>query len=486
MARTQLHLEHVLRRAGFGASAEELGRLGSLSMSGVVSHVLNYDDEPDDVDGRIGSADFVGVTARGTGGFTPALNIEDARQRWLFRMVHTRRPLQEKMALFWHNHFATAYSKLNGIVGSAMATKMLALKPGELPGPQGQLELFRARGMGSFRDLLIEVARDPAMLYWLDGRTNTRQRPQENFGREIMELFTFGLGNYTEQDVYAAARVFTGWNARFQNNGSDAANYYEFQYVPANHDTTEKIFTFPIYRNGSTTIPARAAADGMQDGIDLITALATHPHTAERLARRIWAYFVSEVREPDPDFVRAAAGIYLSTGTSIRALVQFTLQSTWFQSPANWHSRYAWPVEYVVRAIKEVGWVGYSVDAVRAPLTAMGQTLFEPPDVNGWELGKGWFSTGAMLARMNFASAIAANQRFNLASAAAGARDNPEQFADFVFDRLSPAPFDRDSRDALVAYLTTGGAWTGADAQLRSKGAGLVRLVVGSGEYQLV
>lgn len=486
MARTQLHLEHVLRRAGFGASPADLDRLGTLSMSGAVAHVLDYDDAPDDVDSKIGTTGFAGVTARGAGGFQPALNIEDARQRWLFRMVHSQRPLQEKMALFWHNHFATAYSKLAGIVGGPMATKMLALKPGEMPGPQGQLELFREHALGSFRDLLIEVAKDPAMLYWLDGRTNTRQRPQENFGREIMELFTFGIGNYTELDVYAAARVFTGWNARFQNGGSDTANYYEFQYIAANHDPGEKTFTFPIYANGSRTIPARPPASGMQDGIDFITALATHPKTAERLARRMWTYFISEVREPDPAYVSAAAGIYLTTGTSIRALVQFTLQSPWFQSPVNWHGRYAWPVEFVVRAVKEVGWVGFSLDSARVPLTQMGQTLFEPPDVNGWELGQGWFSTGAMLSRMNFASAIAANQRVNLATAAAGAKDSPAAFADYFFDRLSAAPYSTEARDALVAYLTSGGAWTGSDAQLRTKAAGLVHLVVGSGEYQLV
>src|SRR6185503_17315612 len=109
----------------------------------------------------------------------------------------------------------TGYSKIAGAIGAVLATKTLANKSSELVGPQGQLETFRQFALGSFRDLLIEVARDPAILVWLDGRTNTRARPQENFGREIMELFTFGLGNYTEQDVYAAARVFPGWNLRF-------------------------------------------------------------------------------------------------------------------------------------------------------------------------------------------------------------------------------------------------------------------------------
>src|SRR4029079_10395027 len=111
---------------------------------------------------------------------------------------------------------------------------------------------------------------DAAMLVWLDGRTNTRAKPQENFGREIMELFTMGVGNYTEEDVYAAARVFTGWNLPRQGSAIDGSQHYEFVYLPAQHDTAAKTFSFPIYSNGSKTIPARGAADGMQDGLDLI------------------------------------------------------------------------------------------------------------------------------------------------------------------------------------------------------------------------
>src|SRR6187399_1054920 len=245
MAGNQAH-EHLLRRAGFGAGAAELAALEGKSAFAALAYVLDVEDQPDDVDSKIGQSDHISVTAVGRP-FSPDTSIEDARQRWLFRMVHSQRPLQEKMALFWHNHFATAYSKVAGAVGALQGTKMMALTRGELPGPQGQIELFREQGLGSFRDLLIAVAQDPAMLVWLDGRTNTRQRPQENFGREIMELFTLGVGHYTEEDVYAAARVFTGWNLRFVNNGAvDTNNWYEFDYIANNHDATAKTFTFPI------------------------------------------------------------------------------------------------------------------------------------------------------------------------------------------------------------------------------------------------
>jgi uncharacterized protein (DUF1800 family) len=484
MARTELGVDHLLRRAGFGASQEDLEAFEGSSTTEVLQHLLEYENEPDDVDGRIGDPAYASI-ASGTG-FSPNLNIEHARQRWLFRMLHSRRPLQEKMALFWHNHFATAYSKIAGIVGGAQATRMMALKPDELPGPPGQIELFRSMALGSFRDLLIEVAKDPAMLFWLDGRLNTRQRPQENFGREIMELFTFGIGNYNEFDVYAASRVFTGWNIRQISRGNDANSYYEFVFNANQHDTGAKTFTFPIYRDGSRTIPARAATDGMQDGVDFITALATHPETGRRLARKMWNFFVSEVVEPDASTLGSAASVYLQNGTSIESLVHFMLRSRQFQSPGNWHTRYSWPVEFVVRAVKEVGWTRFPVDTMRASLVAMGQTLFEPPDVNGWELGPGWFTTGGMLARMNFASALAANQRANLVRQLSGSATSPESVLDFFFDRLSAAPFDQRARSELIGYLETGGAWTGSDAQLSVKAAGLARLIVGSGEYQIV
>jgi len=488
MARENWQVEHLLRRAGFGPSPTDLLRFAETPASVVVDHLIEYQRQPDDVDSYIGRAEYVSVTTRG-GAFTPNTNIDDARQRWLFRMVHSERPLQEKMALFWHNHFATAYTKVAGAVGGVQATKMLAAKPGDLPGPLGQIELFRRHALGNFRNLLVDVAKDPAMLVWLDGRTNTRARPQENFAREIMELFTWGVGYYTEQDVYAAARVFTGWNLRQipqRANNNDPNTYYEFFYNPNQHDASAKAFTFPIYADGGRTIPARAAADGMQDGVDFIAALARHPETARRLARKLWSFFVSELYAPDPAFVEAVASEYLSNNTEMKPVVRSILRSPWFNSPDMWFTRYSWPAEFVARAIREVGWTGFTVNTARAALVNMGQTLFEPPDVAGWELGAGWFSTGAMLARMNFATTLASNQRFNLAKAAGGSRVSPESLLDFfLFERLSPSPFDLQPYLELLAYVSTA-PWTGSDAQVNAKTAGLARLVVGSSEYQFI
>jgi uncharacterized protein (DUF1800 family) len=479
-------LEHLFRRAGFGATEDEINdyvRLGLLGFSSAAARLLNYGVVADDVDQLIGQSGYVLVTSRGP--FLPAANIADARQRWLFRMVHTRRPLQEKMTLFWHNHFATAYSKIAGEAGATEAARMLAAKPFEDPGGvKGQLELLREHALGNFRTLLVAIAQDPAMLFWLDGRSNVRARPQENFARELMELFTMGVATFAESDVYAGARVFTGWN--LARAGVGLAQRYTFNYNPAQHDTAAKEFTFPIYPGGSRVIPARAAASGMQDGLDLINAVAMHPLTGPRLARKLYAFFINEVDPPDQGLIDEVARVYYARGGEIEPMVRRLLLSRQFRDPSNYYKRYSWPVEFVVRSLKEVGWSGFSVNDALSPLVNMGQQLFEPPDVNGWELGKGWFSSGAMVARMNFAAQLATNQKFNLREAFRPVASTPNALVSHALDHLTPAEYSSSAYAALVDYARAGEAWTGSDAQLATKASGLVHLIVGSGEYQFV
>ena len=486
MPRLNSDVDHLLRRAGFGASLADAETFRDMSASAAVAHLVDYEGRPDDVDARIGRADHARVVSRDV--FAPDVDIDDARQRWLFRMVHTRRPLQEKMALFWHNHFATAYSKLAANSGTLQAAKMLAHKPGGLRGPQGQIELFRQYALGNYRDLLFQVAQDPAMLVWLDGQSNTKAKPQENFGREIMELFTVGVGNYTESDVYAAARVFTGWNLR-QSEGyrrDDMNAYQEFVYNPDEHDTNAKTFSFPISGTGSRTIPERSASASMQDGMDLITALAIHPETARRLARKFWSFFISEIHQPDPAFVESTAAVYLQNRTEIRPVVRHVLTSSWFNHPSMRYARYSWPPEFVARAIREMGWQGFSLDRARAPLANMGMLLYEPPNVGGWPLGSGWFSTGTMLARMNFAAMLASSQKEHLAVELEPDGASPQALLAAMLNRMTPAPFDSAPQQALMSYLLAGGAWNGSPEQLNTRAAGLARLLAGSSEYQLV
>jgi uncharacterized protein (DUF1800 family) len=494
MARLNPEIDHLLRRAGFGVSANEIDTYKDMSYTQAVAHLVDYEGSPDDVDERIGQPDHVRVIpARNTMRdlFAPDIDIDDARQRWMFRMIHSRRPLQEKMTLFWHNHFATGYSKLATDSGMLQGAKLLVHKPGVLRGPAGQVETLRRQALGNFRNMLLEMAKDAAMLIWLDGQSNTKAKPQENFGREIMELFTVGVGHYTEPDVYAAARVFTGWNLKGSTNYTnddyaDMNAYQEFVWRPDQHDTGAKTFSFPIYPDGSRTIQPRGESDGLQDGIDLINALVMHPETARRFARKWWNFFISEIQPPDPAFVEATANVYLQNRSEIRPVIRHILTSPWFTDPANHFSRFAWPVEYVTRAIKEVGWQNLELDKVRSPMAAMGQLLYEPPNVAGWHLGVDWFSTGTMLARANFAATVAASQKDFLAASLAPDVNSADGLLATMLDRVTPAPFDQAPQQALMTYLLADGPWRGTQSELTTRASGLARLLVGCSEYQLV
>jgi uncharacterized protein (DUF1800 family) len=477
-------IEHLLRRAGFGARPDELDFYSQMSINEIVDTLVGYQSIADDVDGNIGKPGYLGTTTRGV--FSPASNITDSRQRWIFRLVHSDRPLQEKMALFWHNHFATGYTKVAGTLGATEGARYMAAKSSEDPGRvRGQIELFRDMALGNFRDLLVAVAKDTAMLVWLDGRTNTKAKPQENFAREIMELFTMGVGNFKEEDVYAGARVFTGWNLQRPGSASDGSQHYEFMYAPAQHDTAAKTFSFAIYPDGGRTIPARSQNDGMQDGIDLINGLVASPNTGRYLARKLFRFFVSEFREPDQSFITRIAGVFANSKYDMRIVMREVFLTPEFWDPSSYWARYSWPVEFVARMYKNVGWSGTSANDALTPLANMGQALFDPPDVAGWDLGPSWFSSGAMLARMNFASSLAGNQRFNIASAATEFNKTPQTFFSYITSQIATPPVDSVVRTEWMNYLTATGAWTGAQTQLQAKAAGLVHLIAGSPEYQL-
>jgi uncharacterized protein (DUF1800 family) len=483
-------IEHLLRRAGFGARPDERETYGRLSFNGAIDRLIDYEEIPDTVDDHIGQPGYLATTNSGGVPFSPRTIITDARQRWLFRMVHSDRPLQEKMTLFWHNHFATAVTKINGIIGTAQAARYMAAKASEDPQRvQGQIEMLRQNALGNFRDILTNISKDVAMMYWLDGRLNTRVLPQENFGREIMELFTMGVGNYTEADVYAAARVFTGWNLTSRGAVAAGTQYFEFFYNPAAHETSSKTFSFEIYPDGGKTIPARPAASGMQDGIDLIEALVRNPNTGRYLAAKLYRFFISETGEVSDAFVERIAKVYANSGYEMKAVMRAVLTSSEFWDETSYFARYSWPVEFVARVLKDVAsrrYQGISAAAALTPLGNMGQNLYDPPDVAGWDLGRGWFSTGSMLARMNFAATVAANQRTQLVDWMQPHSKSPDQLASNVIGQLAPYAFDATVQAELTNYLRATGPWVGTPAQLQAKIPGLVHLVTGSAEYQLV
>jgi uncharacterized protein (DUF1800 family) len=226
----------------------------------------------------------------------------------------------------------------------------------------------------------------------------------------------------------------------------------------------------------------------MQDGLDLIDALAANPNTGRYLATKLYRFFVADVGPVNSTFVERIANVYLQSRYDMRAVLREVLLSPEFWDPSAYFARYSWPVEYVVRSLKDIGWTGFSVNDALTPLSNMGQILFEPPDVSGWDYGEAWFSTSAMLARLNFAATIALNQKFNLTTAVktANAHRSPEALLAFISDALVTAPTDSSVTAELSNYLRATGAWSGSDAQIQNKAAGLVHLVAGSPEYQLI
>ena len=445
---------------------------------------MNYERIPDTVDSNIGKPGFVGTTSRGA--FSPNTVADDARQRWLFRMVHSDRPLQEKMTLFWHNYFATGLSKVTGQVKNPNGTRLMAAKASEDPAKQrGQIELLRDGAVGNFRDLLVAVAQDPAMLIWLDGDTNTKAKPQENFGRELMELFTRGVGYYTEDDVYAAARVFTGWNLKPGDN-NDSSSSYSFVYNANQHETSAKTFSFPIYSDGSRTIPSRSASAGMQDGIDLINALVDASRDREAAGDEALRLLRQRDRAAGSESDQRPGGHLSAERHCDQAGAATTVHVASVSGPVDLlHAlRLAGGVRGAVAQGNGVERVSPSERRCRRS-RAWGRSCSSRRTSRAGVSGQTWFSTGAMLARMNFGSALAANQKFNLAAAAAPSRSSSRAVVDYVVGRLT-VDLAGDVYNDLVAYAASGTAWTGSDAQLQTKTPGLVHLVLGSAEYQFV
>jgi uncharacterized protein (DUF1800 family) len=198
----------------------------------------------------------------------------------------------------------------------------------------------------------------------------------------------------------------------------------------------------------------------------------------------LFTFFVSEFRDPDPSFIDRVSRVYQQSRYDMSEVMREVLLSPEFWDSRSFWARYAWPVELVVRSLKDIGWTGFSVDTALTPLANMGQTLFDPPDVSGWDKGRAWLSSGAMLSRMNFAATLAANQRFNLASSSKSSAQTPQGFLSHFMTEIASSTVDSGVSSEWLSYLTSTGAWTGSDAQLQSKAPGLVHLIAGSPEYQ--
>lgn len=435
---TSLHqslidVAHLLRRAGFGATPAEVLVAAQQGRQATANALIAYDQIAETVPPLPSSVNDV-----------KSRRPDDLAAWWMARMISTQRPLQEKMTLFWHGHFATAISKVG--------------RPNLM---HAQNEMLRANALVRFDDLLTAVYKDAAMLIWLDGQRNIKGAPNENWGREVMELFTLGRGNYTEDDVHACAGAFTGWRI----GSNDQAVF-----VPRLHD------------DGPKTLLGQT---GNWSSDDAVRILASHPATGRFLATKLWNFFASDA--PPKSAIDQLAQSYADSNHSMRAVVTrlFTMPQFYASSVRAAHVKS--PVEFVVHTVRQLGL--QTVDMITLPryLALLGQELFNPPNVGGWPGGTNWISAATMLGRFNFASHLTGNAPGstsvvdgNSLAQASGA-DTTEQLMFYVTNKLglqlSPA-----TSTALMNYLGHGSV---SDIDAEAKVRGLVHLALASPEYQL-
>ena len=351
---------HLLRRFGLGASEAELDYYGAGGLDGAVDKLLNFSslDEEFNVDPQL---------LRNPKGQLPNPAVSSW---WVMRMIMTRRPLQERMTLFWHDHFATSGAKVNG--------GMVMLQ---------QNELLRKNALGSFRTLISEVSKDPAMILWLDNQQNVKGHANENFAREVMELFTLGIGHYSEKDVQEGARAFTGWSLARKGKDQPA----EFVFRPARHDFGPKTYL---------------GNSGNFNGDDILNILCDQPRTAEYLTTKIWDWFVWP--KPTPATVAPFVLKFRNSNLDIRVLLDSIMKSPEFYSARAKRAIIKNPVDFCVVTMRQMGIGQQMGEAVKsAPagefpraaalgpaamadqsMKQMGMWPLYPPDVHGWDNGK--------------------------------------------------------------------------------------------------
>ncbi|MCI0790995.1 MAG: DUF1800 domain-containing protein [Chloroflexi bacterium] len=472
-------MAHLLRRASFGATPDELERATRRGYEETVEDLLNpveVNELPEDLIRRyhVDQSDL--------------RNRASAGAYWVYRMVNTRRPLEEKMALFWHRVFATAATKL---IQARVVTS--------------QIEMFRQYGMGSFQDLLVRLSKDPAMLMWLDNQDNHKDSINENFGREILELFSMGVGNYTEDDIKECARAFTGWRVvnpeymsiKMRNNTARPYGYiaWQFEYDEADHDHGIKNFL---------------GESGDFNGEDVVDIICKQDATPRFIARQLYHFFVADEppvpqwphTEPrDPEAIDVMVKAYFEHDYSIKAMLQAMFNSDFFKSKDARFARIKSPAEMVVGTLRLAGGIGVpSMDTYTAANVSayMGQDLLNPPSVEGWQGGEEWINTGAYVHRINFASKVIGDASKpgirSLVDRVGGRTDNsplpPDQLVDTCLELLGPMPVLETTRQGLIDYA---GKWgdlrfdsPDAIAESDKRIIIMLQLVVTTQEYQMV
>ena len=311
-------------------------------------------------------------------------NPTNGQAQWMYRLINTPRPLEEKMTLFWHHVFATGNAKVDHCA--------VVLK---------QIETFRKHGLGSFRDLLVMVSKDPAMIFWLDNNENHKHAPNENWGRELLELFSMGQGNYTEQDVKEASRAFTGWTIEPSLPRMPFQRYpWYFEYRPEDHDDSEKSSSSVTVadstgRTLSTLSFASRLRPGSSPGICTTSSLPTKCRfPAGRTKPRGIPFAINRIAET-----------LVTSGFDMRATMRMLLHSDFFKDESIWYAKVKSPAEIVagtMRLVKDHLSPSPGIGAIGLEPGYQGQALLDPPSVEGWHTGKEWIDSGSLLRRINF------------------------------------------------------------------------------------
>jgi uncharacterized protein (DUF1800 family) len=384
---------HLLRRFGLGASEAELDYYGKDGWKSAVDKLLNNNSIPSgfDVDPQI----FANGKA--------VVNLKVIQAHWHLRLIATQHPLEEKLTIFWHNHFATSSQKVEN------SYVMFH-----------HIDTLRTNALGKFSDLLLAVSQDPAMIYWLDNQLNVKGKPNENFAREVMELFTLGVDNYSERDVQEAARAFTGWGygTRLRRSEGSPKRFEKFIYSEERHDSGIK-----------EVLNKR----GPLNGDDVVKILCEMPSTAEFIARKMWKFFASP--SPDDLIIKKLAEQFFSSGLDIKVLVRAIMESEEFYSEKCIRKLVKNPIDFIVSTVRQLG-VGSTAmeqikDGVEFPLvneqsgvnlklvralgsafavnisaTSQGMELMSPPDVSGWGTGSYWVSSATMVERSKWSNSL--------------------------------------------------------------------------------
>jgi len=434
---------HLHRRAGFGAPWPVLERDLREGPSASLQRLLSGEQKSGD---GTPASEFESTLDEMEGELAPSADLMRIQAIWLYRMIFTPHPLRERMTLFWHNHFATSNVKVQN--------PLLM---------QRQNHLLRAKALGDFRSLLTAMGKDPAMLIWLDSTINRKAKPNENYAREVMELFSLGRGHYSEKDIREAARAFTGWFVVRD----------QFELVPRQHD------------GGSKTVLGRT---GNWTGDDIPGILLQQPACAEFICRKLFRQLVSETQTPSDPLIAPLARAFRESGYQLEKPVAMILRSNLFFDPSIRRRRVKSPVEYAVGTIRALEILNPTVQtsALAEACGRMGQGLYVPPSVAGWDGGPGWINSTAMLARANLALGLlseqndALGQRFNpwlLATRRGfGGRD---RIAGFFIDLLAQGQLEPKARDQIDKAARAKSASDEAAARE------VVRLILTSPEYQL-